>query len=305
MKPIALQVLVITALLSTLLASELQEQCDSSLLNSAPAPSGKKWCWTQIDPSKKVEAEDGAANWGYCFDPLAVKKKYKVLVDSARQNQDARDKFAIKFKGDKMVSPWILLSQFGFEQNTLFTNTIETTDVGNLLSVRVRSEGNKEYRCRTITIVDEYKSWIFECDESILCPKDCFRDFKIRGNQRFEVTVTTSALTNSGDNAPIFIELVGSLGKSSKKILSEDGFKLGSTVKKVVYSHDIGELTSIKLSSKNVELFRPEKIVISRAGKSQDEFLPKGETMSCPSKCSMTLAVVAPEKTDGASLGTG
>jgi len=118
----------------------------------------------------------------------------------------------------------------------LFTNTIETTDVGNLLSVRVRSEGKKPYQCRTISVVDEFKSWVFECDEPILCPKDCFRDFKIRGNQRYEVTVTTSALPNSGDNAAIYIELTGSLGKSTKKILSEDGFKLGTTVKKTIYS---------------------------------------------------------------------
>jgi len=124
-------------------ASELEAQCSSSLLVEQGA--GKKWCWTQIDPTKKVEAEDGAANWGYCYDPLAVKKKYKVIVDSAKQNQDARDKFSIKFKGDKLTSPWVLLSQFGFESNTLFTNTIETTDVGNLLSVRVRSEGKKPY----------------------------------------------------------------------------------------------------------------------------------------------------------------
>lgn len=140
---------------------------------------------------------------------------------------------------------------------------------------------------------------MFECDEPILCPKDCFRDFKIRGNQRYEVTVTTSALPNSGDNAAIYIELTGSLGKSTKKMLSEDGFKLGTTVKKTIYSQDIGDLTSIRISSKSVELFRPDKIVISRAGKSQDEFLPKGETISCPSKCSMNLAIALPPKTDG------
>jgi hypothetical protein len=52
----------------------------------APPGAGKKWCWTQIDPTKKIEAEDGAANWGFCFDPLAVKKKYKVIVDSAKQS---------------------------------------------------------------------------------------------------------------------------------------------------------------------------------------------------------------------------
>lgn len=56
---------------------------------------------------------------------------------------------------------------------------------------------------------------------------------------------------------------------------------------------------SIRLSSETVELWRPEKIVVSRAGKSADEFLPKGEKLTCPSKCSMNLYVVPPEKGSG------
>jgi len=71
-------------LLTVYAANSLSEQCTNNLM--APPGAGKKWCWTQIDPTKKIEAEDGAANWGFCFDPLAVKKKYKVIVDSAKQS---------------------------------------------------------------------------------------------------------------------------------------------------------------------------------------------------------------------------
>jgi len=109
-------------------------------------------------------------------------------------------------------------------------------DVGNMVAVRLKSEGNKPYRCRTITVYDNYRSWIFECDEPILCPKDCSRDYQIRGNQRFDITVTTSSIPNSGDNAPLYIELTGSEKKSTRKVLSENGFKLGSVTKKTVYS---------------------------------------------------------------------
>lgn len=63
------------------------------------------------------------------------------------------------------------------------------------------------------------------------------------------MTVTTSALPNSGDNAVIYIELTGSLSKTVPLILSEDGFKLGSVIKKTVYSQDIGDVISMRLSS--------------------------------------------------------
>jgi len=123
--------------------------------------------------------------------------------------------------------------------------------------------------------------------EPVKCPDDCRRDYLIRGSQRYEFTITTSSLPNSGDSALIYVELSGTEGKTGKMVLSEDGFTLGSVKKINLYSNDIGEITSMRLSSEYVEQWRPDKIVISKAGMSNDEFLPKGEKLSCPSKCSM------------------
>jgi len=58
---------------------------------------------------------------------------------------DARDRFMISLKGEKIASKWVVLSQFGFEKNSIFTNTIETEDVGKLLAVTLKSEGQKAY----------------------------------------------------------------------------------------------------------------------------------------------------------------
>jgi len=54
-----------------------------------------------------------------------------------------------------------VLSQFGFEKDSIFTNTVEADDVGQLVAVTLKSEGLKPYQCRDITVVDEYKSWVF------------------------------------------------------------------------------------------------------------------------------------------------
>jgi len=59
-----------------------------------------KWCWTQIDPKKKIDPDNGSNNWGYCVDPSKSKKKYKIIVNSANMNTpDARDRFMISLKG--------------------------------------------------------------------------------------------------------------------------------------------------------------------------------------------------------------
>jgi hypothetical protein len=95
------------------------------------------------------------------------------------------------------------------------------------------------------------------------------------------------------------VELTGSEGTTGKMVLSEDGFHIGSTKKINLYSNDIGDIMSMRLSSLYVEQWRPDKIVISKSGKSHDEFLPKGEKLSCPSKCSMNLAVLPPDPGSG------
>jgi len=58
------------------------------------------------------------------------------------------------------------------------------------------------------------------------------------------------------------------------------------------------------LSSETVELWRPEKIIVSIAGKTSDEFVTKGEKLSCPSKCSMVLFATPPEKGSGGAADT-
>jgi len=82
-------------------------------------------------------------------------------------------------------------------------------------------------------------------------------------------------------------------------VLSEDGFRIGAVKKITLYSNDIGDILNMRLSSEHVEQWRPDKIIISKAGKSHNEFLPKGEKLSCPSKCSMNLAVLPPEPGSG------
>jgi len=47
-------------------------------------------------------------------------------------------------------------------------------------------------------------------------------------------------------------------------MLSEKGFVQGSTVTMSVYSSDVGMINSIRLIAKEVEMWKPDQIIISR-----------------------------------------
>lgn len=61
-----------------------------------------------------------------------------------------------------------------------------------------------------------------------MCPKTCFEDLDLTGNQRYQVNVQTGSKADGGSKDAFYIELYGVDGKTNKKILTEQGFPQGS-----------------------------------------------------------------------------
>jgi len=56
----------------------------------------------------------------------------------------------------------------------------------------------------------------------------------------YDFKVFTDAVEGSDTKAPIYVVIIGTDGKSAKKILSEKGFEKGSSVDVRVFAKDVG-----------------------------------------------------------------
>jgi len=60
--------------------------------------------------------------------------------------------------------------------------------------------------------------------------------------------------------------LIGVEGKTSKKILTEDGFDTGSTVEVEINAADVGSIYGVILSQTSSDPWAPQLITVKRAG---------------------------------------
>lgn len=80
-----------------------------------------------------------------------------------------------------------------------------------------------------------------------------------------------------------------SSGKTTKKILSEHGFKRGDTEEITIQTQDVGTIYGIVLSLYKSDNWTPEEIIVKRAGREVSKFLAKGQSIKCPLQCSISL----------------
>jgi len=72
--------------------------------------------------------------------------------------------------------------------------------------------------------------WIFDCDEiGFSCPDRCTYELDLAGTYQYEVKVKTEGDDKDATEAPIYIQIIGSLGKTDVKMLSETGFQKDSS----------------------------------------------------------------------------
>ena len=111
----------------------------------------------------------------------------------------------------------------------------------------------------------------------------------LSGNQHYSVSIKTSSQADSGTTAPIYIEFIGLLGRSPKKILSEQGLQLGNSDDLEIRTMDVGTVYGVVLSMTKSDNYRPEEIIVKRSGKETSKYLAKGQSISCPLQCTISL----------------
>jgi len=63
---------------------------------------------------------------------------------------------------------------------------------------------------------------------------------ELAGTYKYSIEVKTDNTDDAGTDAPIYIVLIGELGRTPTKILSEKGFEKSTTVTKVISGKDLG-----------------------------------------------------------------
>lgn len=114
--------------------------------------------------------------------------------------------------------------------------------------------------------------WHFECDKPIRCPHQCSAEMNVVNIVDYNITVKTSTMDNSGTALPIYIVILGTSGKSPKKLLADKGFTLGSLVQLNVQTIDVGNPYGVSLYLDGNDLWRPEEIIVKK-------ITPNGDAM--------------------------
>lgn len=115
--------------------------------------------------------------------------------------------------------------------------------------------------------------------------------------KRYDVTIKTSAIENSGTKAPIYIQLVGDLKTSPKKLLSDRGFDTSSLDNVLIITIDIGNLYGVNLSIDGYDDYRPEELIIkydSYNGKQDRIFKNKDNVVISSTESFISFRLVKP-----------
>ena len=81
--------------------------------------------------------------------------------------------FYITFYGVSGETPEYLLSENGFLQGSVRKVLINGEKVGDLTRIRLRMQGNDDYKCNSIRVNIGAKFFDFDCNKVLNCPKDC------------------------------------------------------------------------------------------------------------------------------------
>jgi PLAT/LH2 domain len=107
--------------------------------------------------------------------------------------------------------------------------------------------------------------WNFECNKPLKCP-NCTVELSVVNIIQYTLSIKTSNYENSGTTEPIYIQFIGTSGKTPEKLLSEKGFGKGSLMKVTIDSIDVGSVYGIILHIKGYDCWRPEEIIVKKPG---------------------------------------
>lgn len=119
-------------------------------------------------------------------------------------------------------------------------------DLGSLQSVIVRSNSDKNWRCKTIKVQQSYRSWTFDCNGVLHKKNRVIAEFSLSGAESYAITLLTGSSDKAGTSNTVELELIGSDGATGRKFLGQ-GFDSGSHKKIRVHGKDVGELLGLRL----------------------------------------------------------
>jgi len=122
-----------------------------------------------------------------------------------------------------------------------------------------------------VTVELGFKYWTFDCDElGFSCPKRCTYEMELAGTYRYTILVKTDDKEEAGTDAPIYVDLVGTQGRTPVKILSEKGFEKSTSTTKVISGKDLGDVYGIVLSETVNDPWTPKFIKVTYKGKFEE-----------------------------------
>lgn len=133
------------------------------------------------------------------------------------------------------------------------------------------------------------RSWDFDCNNPISCPKTCSDELYLAGNQHYSLLVKTANEAGSASKVPIYVEFIGTEGRSPKKLLSETGFAQGEPRDIEIITKDVGTVYGVVFSMYKSDDWIPDSIVVKRSGKESSTFQAKGQSLKCPLQCTLTI----------------
>jgi hypothetical protein len=160
----------------------------------------------------------------------------------------------LKIFGDNGESQLKSITEYGFEDGSSVRKRFKSIDVGTINRILIKVEGTQKYQCSKIMIFSGPKMYTFQCLRQVdFCtPVDtdinkCSLEMQADGPILYEITTKTCDEKNSGTTRPALFNLIGSKGHSQQKILSEFGFKAGSTIYTKIGINDIGDISGFKI----------------------------------------------------------
>ena len=191
------------------------------------------------------------------------------------------------------------LSSSGFGLGSYETIKLLSEDVGNLQSIKLINKGRDEYRCNTIKIESESNYWYFECDKFLKCPHHCSIELPVVNMIKYDITIKTSSMEDSGTSLEVYIVIWGTNGKTPQKLLSNKGFATGSLDQLSLESADVGDIYGVTLYLNGNDKWRPEEVIVkkpSSSGSMQEKVFRNTQNSVIVSwEKSLTIKLPSPE----------
>lgn len=140
--------------------------------------------------------------------------------------------------------------------------------------------------------------WNFECKDILKFPRSMI-ELNVVNLINYDITLKTSAIEDSGTTVPVFIQILGTNGRTPKKLLTDRGFRTGTLIQVSIETRDVGNVYGITLFLNGYDNWRPEEVIVKKPntnGGSQDKIFKNNDNLALtqPDK-GMTLKLPRPE----------